>query len=400
MREVSLPALARRAPAEQPRYGPIALAGGLHFLNDAYGNVYPVLVPALMVSMHLRLVGAALIITASSLSASVLQPFAGRIADRLPGSRLMPLSLMVCALFTGLLGYSAAPLALLVMGVLAGVGNASFHPAASSWVAAMAGSRKGWSMSIFITAGNVGRALGPALMVLALGVWGARGSMPLAVPGLAVAVALLVWRVPVGARSAQRPAAPRILPLLAARARDAAALLVMSGARALVAGAVTTLVPIAYHEAGDPAYLAAILVGVLIFAGSVGNAVGGELSDRVARPWVVIGGAVGSALALAGFVNAGGVGALVLAGLTGFFAMGTNSVTMVMGQEMFPESVGMASGLALGVGNAVGIAMVGLLSVLAGWAGVDVALYAAAALALLAVPAALRFAGDLRLSRG
>lgn len=400
MSEISLDAVPGLLPSGRPRYGPIALAGGLHFLNDAYGNVYPVLVPFLMVSLHLQLVGAALIITASSLAASVLQPFAGRIADRLPGSRLMPLSLMGCALFTGLLGYTTTPLMLLLMGVLAGVGNASFHPAASTWVRAMAGSRKGWSMSIFITCGNIGRSLGPALMVLALGWWGAHGSLPLVIPGLVVGGLLVLRRAPLAGAGGPRLTAPRILPLLTARAGDTTALLVMSGARALVAGAVTTLVPIAYHQAGDPAYLAAILVGVLIFAGSIGNAAGGELSDRIARPWVVIAGAVGSALALAGFVSAGGFGALLLAGLTGFFAMGTNSVTMVMGQELFPESVGMASGLALGVGNAVGIATVGLLSVLAGWAGVHAALYAAAALALLAVPAALRFAGDPRVRRG
>jgi FSR family fosmidomycin resistance protein-like MFS transporter len=376
------------AGAADPAYGPIGLAAAAHFLNDAYGNVYPVLVPLLMAPLHMSLVTAALVTTANRMSQSVLQPVAGRLADR--GGRLavlLPLTLGLGALTTGLLPLTTTVAAFVVLTVLAGAANAAFHPPAAAWVRAVSGSRKGRSMALFLVAGNLGRAVAP-LALGAAALWlGSRAVLWLAVPG----VLLAAWYPRALRGYALHADGGEELPafgLIRRRLAGTLALLAMTGARSTLSNAIVVLVPIAYKLAGQPVYLGAAVVGVELLAGSLGNVVGGTLSDRMPRERVVVVAAVASAASLVGFLFTRGVLSLVFVALTGLFSMSTNSVTMVLGQELFPESVGMASGIALGLGNAVGTAIIAGLSLLAGATSVTVALLVAAAVALLAVPAA------------
>jgi FSR family fosmidomycin resistance protein-like MFS transporter len=378
--------------AARPAYGLIAVAAAGHFLNDAMGNVYPVLIPLVMTPLHLTLVAAALVTTANRMSQSVLQPFVGRFTDR--GSRLglvLPAALGLGAVTTGLLPFTAAAWLFLVLALVAGASNAAFHPPALTWVRAIGGSsRRGRSMSLFLVAGNLGRAVAP-LVLGALAIWlGVSAIAWLALPGLLLAIwyvpRLRGYRVAGGGSGEELPA----LGLIRRRLGDTLSLLAMTAARATLSNSVIVLVPIAYKVAGEPVYLGAAVVGVLLLAGSLGNVVGGSLSDLMPREWVVIVAALTSAGALVGFLLTHGVASLVFVALTGLFSGSTNSVTVVIGQEIFPESVGMASGIALGLGNAVATALVALLSVLAGATSVTVALLTAGGIALLAVPAAIR----------
>jgi FSR family fosmidomycin resistance protein-like MFS transporter len=375
----------------QPSYGLIAVAATGHFLNDAMGNVYPVLIPLVMTPLHLTLVAAALLTTANRMSQSVLQPFIGRFTDR--GSRLslvLPAALGLGALTTGLLPFTGTAWLFLVLAVVAGAANAGFHPPALAWVREIGGNRRGRSMSLFLVAGNLGRAVAP-LLLGALAIWlGARSIAWLALPALVLAVWYLWrlggYRVAGGGSGEEIPA----FGLIRRRLGDTLALLAMTSARATLSNSIIVLVPVAYKVAGEPVYLGAAVVGVLLLAGSLGNVAGGTLSDLMPREWVVIVAALTSAASVVGFLLTHGAASLVFVALTGLFSMSTNSVTMVIGQELFPESVGMASGIALGLGNAIATVLVALLSILAGVTSVTVALRTAGAIALLAVPAAQR----------
>ncbi len=384
------------APASegQPEYGLIAVAATGHFLNDAMGNVYPVLIPLMMTPLHLTLVAAALVTTANRMSQSLLQPFIGRFTDR--GSRLslvLPAALGIGAVTTGLLPFTGTAWLFLALTLVAGAANAAFHPPALTWVRSIGGTRRGRSTSLFLVAGNLGRAVAPLVLgALAIGL-GAASIAWLSLPALLLAFwylrRLRAYRVGVaggGGGGEEMPA----FGLIRRRFGDTVSLLAMTSARATLVNAIIVLVPIAYRVAGEPIYLGAAVVGVLLLAGSFGNVAGGTLSDLMPRQWVVVVGALASVAALVGFLLTHGVASLVFVALTGLFGMSTTSVTMVIGQEIFPESVGMASGIALGLGNAVAAALVALLSVLAGVTSVTVALLVAGAIALLAVPAAVR----------
>ncbi|HBQ95099.1 MAG TPA: MFS transporter, partial [Sulfobacillus sp.] len=53
-----------------------------HFLNDSYPNLYPALLPVLMVAMHFSVVLAGLLSSIAALTTQLLQPLMGLWADR------------------------------------------------------------------------------------------------------------------------------------------------------------------------------------------------------------------------------------------------------------------------------------------------------------------------------
>ncbi len=369
----------------------MALAAGAHFFNDAMGNVYPVLVPLLMGPLHIGLVFAALISSAHRLTQNLLQPVFGGISDRAgPLSRLLPAALAVGAVATGLLPFAGSGWVLLALAVAGGITGGAFHPPAMAWVRALSGSRGGRGQAIFGMGGNLGRALSP-LILAAVAVWaGTRSVSLLALAALALGL-LYLAQAPGRAQSRRSSPAPagRARDLFRGRSAATAALLAMIAAFGTMSGAILILVPVAYRIEGQPVYLGAVVVSVMLLAGSFGNGLGGLLSDVVARERVAVIAAVASTAALVGFVFSHGILSLVLAGLTGWFSMSTNAMAVVMCQDLFPDSIAMASGLASGLGSAGGTLIVALLALVAGATSVTLALLIAGGVGLLAIPAVI-----------
>lgn len=397
-----------------------------HLLNDMYGNVYPVVVPLLMGPLGMGVTAAALVTSVNGLTAALLQPFWGMAADRRGGLRFLPYALLVGAAAVGLLGFAPSYPILLLLTLLAAAGNSAYHPPAAALVHASSGARKGAGMSVFMVAGNVGRSIGPALAAVLALFAGVRGIGLVAVPGVVVALwmGVQLGRIPArrhGAEEAHPPAQghaageavatanagagkasgghahggdiplTELIRLVRSRGWAIGLLLLMSGTRSIVTSAVITFLPIRYHIGGGPVLTSAAFIGVMLLIGGVGNALGGTLSDRVPRTLVVAVASVLAAAAMALFVDAHGVASLAFLALAGFAAMSVSSVVIVLGQEMLPDNVALASGIVLGWGNAAASLGVAALAVVAGRWGIDSALFAAAAVAALGAPLALLF---------
>jgi FSR family fosmidomycin resistance protein-like MFS transporter len=179
--------------------------------------------------------------------------------------------------------------------------------------------------------------------------------------------------------------------LVRSRGWAIALLLLMSATRSIVTSAVITFLPLRYHLNGGPVLTSAVFIGVMLLIGGVGNALGGTLSDRVPRTLVVAVAALMAAAAMALFVDAHGATSLVFLALAGFAAMSVSSVVIVLGQELLPDNVALASGIVLGWGNAAASLGVAALAVVAGRWGIDAALFGAAGVAAVGAPLALLF---------
>jgi predicted MFS family arabinose efflux permease len=114
--------------------------------------------------------------------------------------------------------------------------------------------------------------------------------------------------------------------------------------------ATTTFFPKWLSDAGFASSAFGGLLGVFSLAAAFGGIAGGALADRWSRKWVVV-----LALGLAALpfsllyaVPSVGPGA-ILATAAGGFAVGMpQSVMIVMGQNLFPRSMGFGSGMVLG----------------------------------------------------
>lgn len=378
-------------PQNQPSTVPVVgLFSVSHFLNDAYGTVYPALVPFMMVLLHWSVTVAALV-GAVGWGSQVMQPFLGRFVDARPNRLYAGLSLII-----GSLAVLVEPLTrnyglFLALIILAGFASSLFHPPSLSLMGQLSGKRRGTHMATFLVSGNIGRAVGPlATSALILWLGGVSGAAWIAVPGLIMALGMLVYAPPT-VRPEKTPDEMPAWRLLSSRARPLMTLLGLSATRALATSSLVALLPVWYHLQGGTALESSVYIGVLLFVGSFGNGLGGFLSDRWPRTWILAAAALGSGLSLWAFVGSQGLVGVILIGIVGLFAMSTSSVTMMMGQELFPESRAMASGIALGVGNACGALLVAILSLAAGRFGVPVALYSAAVLVMMGTPLAFLY---------
>ena len=336
-----------------------------HLVNDTYPNLYPILLPELMPQLHFGIAAAGFISTVSALTTQLLQPVMGFEADRFGGRSFVVGGLAAGSILSAVaLGLAPSYSLLLALLLIGGLGNAAFHPHASSLMGEAAGKHRGLLMSLFMFGGNLGRGVAPVAATAAYLLGGRRGLLFLALPGVAMAVVM--------SRVMSPPPAPKprqgalLTPEFIAGLRPAGSLLAVVGLRSMATLATLTLVPIWWKAAGRSMTESATLLSMVFIAGSLGNVAGGALSDVVGAKPVLVGSAVLSSLWLGLFIRVQTpVASLVLISLLGASLYATASVVMVFAQQIFPENKGMASGLTLGVGNtlgSLGVAVTGLIA--------------------------------------
>jgi FSR family fosmidomycin resistance protein-like MFS transporter len=203
-------------------------------------------------------------------------------------------------------------------------------------------------MSAFSIGGNLGFAFGP-IVATPLVIWfGLAGGLLLAIPCLAIAVALVALtpflRSFVPAADVRRAAG--------AGQDDYRALALLLGViafRSLAWFGLIAFVPLWEVSLGHSEAHGNHLLSLMLLAGGLGTIVAGPAADRFGRRPVLLVSVAASGPLIAVFVAVGGViGALALCGV-GICVIGTFGVTMVMSQEYLPRHIGMASGLSIGL---------------------------------------------------
>lgn len=365
-----------------------------HTLNDTYPNLYPVLLPILMAQMGFGTAAAGLISTVSALTTQLLQPLMGFWADRVGGRSFVVGGLALGSIVSAIaLGWSPSYELLLILLLISGLGNSAFHPHASALVSEITGKRKGFGMSLFMIGGNFGRAVAPILATSAYLIGGRSGLFLVAIPGLLMA--LIMTRV-LTPPPVSKPKQGRIFtPEFVNGLRRASSLLTVVGLRSMTTLSTLTLVPILWKSWGRPMTETATLLSLLFIAGSIGNVIGGALSDFIGPKPVLVASAALSSLWLFLFLNTQNlVWDFVLVALLGASLYSTGSVVMVFSQALFPQNKGMASGLTLGIGNTLGSFGVALIGLIADRTSPVIGLTVVAFAVLLSIPFVVRLKAE------
>jgi FSR family fosmidomycin resistance protein-like MFS transporter len=166
-----------------------ALSSG-HLATDFANGALPALLPFFVEKFDLSYTLAGAAVLASAVSSSIVQPLFGLWSDRRGAIWLLPGGVALAGIGIALASVAPTWPLVLVFVVVSGLGVAAFHPEGSKFAAFAGGRRRASAMSLFSIGGNFGFALGPIVatpLVLALGL---SGGLLLAVPCLAVAVAL------------------------------------------------------------------------------------------------------------------------------------------------------------------------------------------------------------------
>jgi len=314
-----------------------------HALHDTYTGFLPPLLPRLIESFTLSRTEAGLLTTFLQLP-SLLQPFFGMLGDRANLRWMVILAPAVTASLMSVLGWSNSYALLALLLLAAGLSSAAFHATAPVLAGGLSGKQMGKGMGFWMVGGELGRALGPIIIVTALRFGDLKSSSWLMIPGILATLFLAVRlrRAPVVQSNQQFkggwPAVLAILPLFIP-------LMGLIAARAMMLSAIATYLPTFLTESGSDLWTAGAALTLVESAGIVGALLGGLASDRFGRNTILRAAMLASTVGMLLFLNLDGLlqmGALLL---TGFFSLSIAPVIMAVVQETYPEQRSLSNGI-------------------------------------------------------
>ncbi|HTK33830.1 MAG TPA: MFS transporter [Caulobacteraceae bacterium] len=340
-----------------------------HLLNDMMQSLLPAIYPKLKVDFGLSFGQIGLVTLCYQLTASILQPLVGLVADKRP----TPLALPGGTLFTltGLciLSIAHAYPVILMGACLLGMGSSVFHPESSRVARMASGGRFGLAQSLFQVGGNIGQALGPLAAALVVVRWGQSSLAFFAL--LCLVSCAILWNVGLWYRrhGLARQAAGRKKAIAIALPKGAA----VRGIAVLMALVFSKFVYLASLSSYYTFYLiekfhlsvqsAQLHLFAFLAAVAVGTVAGGPIGDRFGRKYVIwfsILGALPFTLLLP-HASLFWTGPLTV--MIGLILASAFPAIVVFGQELAPGRVGMISGMFFGLSFGMG----GIGAAVLGW---------------------------------
>jgi MFS transporter, FSR family, fosmidomycin resistance protein len=335
-----------------------------HLTVDTYAGVIPVLYPVLIGRFKLSFATVGLVSLAYSGMAAVSQPLFGILADRY-GTRFTGLALGWTALTFALVGFVTTFPLLLLLALASGLGSGAFHPMGALDVRALLPAwRRSFGMSVYVTAGTVGVAIGPLIGILVFGVFGLHGTGLLVIPGL-ITGGYLLWRMrnvagAIPAATHRAATGGSRVPVLAL-----AVVIGVMMSRTWTMNVFQAFTPTWYKQLGYGPEFYGPLATTLVLASAVGTVGCGSLADRYGRRMVSLVTLVLSVPAIFLFTAFPGPWAFASAILIGFLAASTAPLMLLMAQQLMADRAGLASGLVMGLGfvtGAIGIPINGAIA--------------------------------------
>ena len=243
---------------------------------------------------------------------------------------------------------------LMMLLFVGGAGVAAFHPQASSMSHAVSGNRKGIGMSLFISGGNIGSAVGPLYLIFFINQFGLNSTLLAALPGVALTFLLLFYCPEIPHQSSPIDIT-QISKELKHWAKSLGSLYVIVVFRTLVQLSFITYIPVLLSQMNLPAIYIGAAVTCLLGFGALGGLLGGFLYDRMGGRTLFLISSALSPVFLFMAVTFTSPGLILLSvALAGFFLMMTIPISVLMGQTIVPHAISTISSLMMGFGWGVG----------------------------------------------
>jgi FSR family fosmidomycin resistance protein-like MFS transporter len=356
-----------------------------HAVHDTYTAFLAPLLPAFKDSLHLSNTELGLL-TVFLNAPSLVQPVLGYLGDRTDLRTLVMLAPAVAGVTMSLLGVAPGYAALAMLLIVAGLNSANLHAVAPVMAGRLSGDSLGRGMGFWMVGGELGRTLGPLIVVTAVARLGLEGTPWLMPFGFlaSLLVTLGLRGVPIYIpKDGDRPASWQALRSMGPFLVPLSAILAV---RALMIGALTIYLPVFLSEEGATLWRAGAALSVLQAAGVVGALLGGALSDRLGRRLILALSLLLTPLFMFAFLAAEGWGQFLLLPVLGLTSLSTAPAIMALVQESFPQSRSLANGVYMALNFLIQSAAVLVLGALGDRFGLRTAFAVSAAIPLLGLP--------------
>jgi len=327
-----------------------------HGLTDAYASVLPPLLPRLMDELDISIAVVASLSVAFGIAGSLPQPLLGYLADRFGRRAFTVLGPLLAGVAVGSIGFASSFWTLILLLMVAGIGNAAFHPPGASYAARVGeGKGAGRRYSLFAFGGAAGFALGPLASVAIVQRWGLDGMWVAMIP--AVVFAPLIF---LGLPRDDQPHEARLPPppgaVLAQLPGPLGLMFGISATMSFVQRSFLTMEPIIVAEGGGSEQLGAVALSVYLGAQSFGMVMGGMLADHMNRRTLLVRLCLSALPAhlLAVWLGPTSAWGMVAIATAGFLGLATLPPLVVMAQESLPSAAAVSSGIVMGLAWATG----------------------------------------------
>ena len=318
----------------------------VHFIIDGCANYLPIVI----ILRDLDKVKAGLIASITLMTANLLQPVFGILADKVRG-RVVPLTaLLVAPVFMSLIGLSANLILICIILLIARLGISLFHPAGAKMSSKFGGEHAVTSFTAFTFFGTMGFAFSSKVFFMFQNLAGLNYTFLLAVPALIVAVLYKRYGPEVEAENSTATIS-HFRQWFEGKKLLIGMLFLLTFLRAFVQLGLSFAVALVYKEWGFSDNIWNIAPTIMMAAGAFALLVGGIYFRNIKFRQLMIISAAGSFISLVVFVYLGSHGSnhslwvLAILGLMMFCSFPAN---LVMGHKLVPEAAGTVSSILMG----------------------------------------------------
>ncbi len=360
-----------------------------HLAHDIYSSFLAPLLPLLIDKFGISYTLAGLMRVIHRVP-SLLNPFAGMIAERVSMRYFIIISPTVTAITMSLLGIAPTYTIALILLFVAGISSTLYHVPSPVMIRHVSGNKIGRGMSFFMVGGEIARTLGPIVVLGAVSLWKLEGIYRVCPIGI-IASLVLYLKIK-NIKISQHLKSTTEIGYKKTFNKYFRLFMVIAGIiffRGAMKAALTLYLPTYIKLQGSTLWFAGISLSVLQVAGVVGTFISGTLSDKFGRRNVLLIAAVITPFLMYLFTISEQVMVIPMLVITGVFLFFTGPVLLAIIHELDTNHKAFVNGIYITIGFIVNSLMVFLMGRFADVFGLQLIFKASAFVGILAVPVVL-----------
>ncbi|MBD3181280.1 MFS transporter [Candidatus Poribacteria bacterium] len=318
-----------------------------HGVTDLYANFLPALLPVFENKFNLSKTLIGVLIFVVSTSGSLSQVVYGYLGDRWGKRLFLVPGTAVAAIFMSFMPLSPNFWILLVLLIIGGSGVSAFHPHAATSAGDLAKSRRGLSLSIFMTGGTIGFAAGPLVAATLMSSFGHSWIPFFSIFGIVTSLLLYKYAVP-EEKGNRKKMSIDVWAVIKPQFKALSILCLIVMFRATVGIVFTNFLSLLIEQRGLSIMIGGSVIFLFLLSIGFGTLLGGYLSDIYSRKRLLIISLLMSTPLLLLLIHSSGVIMAVLLVASGLALGLPNPVPLSMAQELIPEGASTASSLMMG----------------------------------------------------